>query len=292
MKGISANANTSTNSSLSLYVSDLDGTLLDLPAAISPKARSLIIDALEKQRKLITIASARSVTTISEILGDLPFSLPVIQLNGALITDYHNREDFHQVFIPEMRMHKLISILQEIGACFLASVKEYHHDVNRCLIPNKRNAAMDAFYQERIAKKDSRIALIKTGDYVHDYRLISVTVIEPHERSKKFLAIVQEEFKDQLEIYPMGVDHLGWEWTTIQDILATKGNAVAKIAEMYNINPRQVTVFGDNLNDLSMFQKDFRGVAVANAHPLIKEHAQEVISHHQEISVAQYLHTN
>jgi 5-amino-6-(5-phospho-D-ribitylamino)uracil phosphatase len=69
-----------------LFVSDLDGTLLGPGAALSefsPTAlRSLLAD-----RVLFTVATARSMPSIRWLLGDVGLALPVIELNGALVSD-------------------------------------------------------------------------------------------------------------------------------------------------------------------------------------------------------------
>ena len=50
-----------------------------------------------------------------------------------------------------------------------------------------------------------------------------------------------------------------------------------------------VTVFGDMVNDISMFRAAGRSVAVANADEELKAHADEVIGPHTDDSVVEYL---
>ncbi len=70
-----------------LYVSDLDGTLIRDDLTLSPEARGDLC-ALLAEGALITVASARSVTSIRAILGDIPFPLPIIEFNGAFLSEY------------------------------------------------------------------------------------------------------------------------------------------------------------------------------------------------------------
>ena len=69
-----------------LYITDLDGTLLRSDATLSAFSRSVLADLLSRG-VLFTVASARSVTSIRPILNGLPLPLPVIEFNGAFISD-------------------------------------------------------------------------------------------------------------------------------------------------------------------------------------------------------------
>lgn len=63
---------------------------------------------------------------------------------------------------------------------------------------------------------------------------------------------------------------------------------MAKVLDLLDWKPSQVTVFGDELNDLGMF-KEYYGIAVENARPEILAQAREVIGPHHEDAVARWL---
>jgi hydroxymethylpyrimidine pyrophosphatase-like HAD family hydrolase len=69
-----------------LYISDLDGTLLADDATSRKPPRGLL--RILRAGVPFTVASARSIVSIRHTLGDLPLTLPVIEINGAFITDY------------------------------------------------------------------------------------------------------------------------------------------------------------------------------------------------------------
>ena len=71
----------------SVYVSDLDGTLLRDDAVLSSFSRGTLSEMLDAHL-LFTVASARSVTSIRKVLAGLEFHLPVIEYNGSYITDF------------------------------------------------------------------------------------------------------------------------------------------------------------------------------------------------------------
>ena len=65
-----------------LYVSDLDGTLLNTNSELSEKSKG-IINALVQQGVNFTYAIARSYSSASKILKGLNISIPAITCNGA-----------------------------------------------------------------------------------------------------------------------------------------------------------------------------------------------------------------
>lgn len=70
-----------------LYVSDLDGTLLTPEGRVSPKTAE-ILNELIQRGLLISVDTARSIMGISIInLWDIHFPLPLILMNGALLYD-------------------------------------------------------------------------------------------------------------------------------------------------------------------------------------------------------------
>ena len=73
-----------------LYVSDLDGTLLTPEKEIS-KASADIKSSDSKGAVLFTVATARSPATACEVLSNLKLELPGILLNGAVLYDFRKR---------------------------------------------------------------------------------------------------------------------------------------------------------------------------------------------------------
>lgn len=67
---------------------------------------------------------------------------------------------------------------------------------------------------------------------------------------------------------------------------ASKGPVLKAYADSLGIAPDQVQVFGDSLNDLSMMEQGFHSMAVGNAHPRIREAADEVGPSNDEDGVA------
>ena len=70
----------------SLFVSDLDGTLLGPNAVLSDYSRDTLW-SLIREGLLFTVATARTVPSIRALLGEVSLPLPVVELNGVYLSD-------------------------------------------------------------------------------------------------------------------------------------------------------------------------------------------------------------
>jgi hydroxymethylpyrimidine pyrophosphatase-like HAD family hydrolase len=78
-----------------------------------------------------------------------------------------------------------------------------------------------------------------------------------------------------------------WRWLDVHHSDATKGGAIQEMKELLGIE--RVVCFGDNENDLSMFEAADESYAPENATDEIKSAATAVIGHHDEEGIAQFL---
>ena len=79
----------------------------------------------------------------------------------------------------------------------------------------------------------------------------------------------------------------GFYWLEILPANSGKGQAVDFLTEKYK--PKKVVCFGDNLNDLCMFERADVKVAPANAVEEIRKAADIVIGENSDDSVAKYI---
>jgi 5-amino-6-(5-phospho-D-ribitylamino)uracil phosphatase len=80
-----------------------------------------------------------------------------------------------------------------------------------------------------------------------------------------------------------------WHWLAIYAGQATKAHAIEVLARDLGVALAEVTVFGDQINDVPMFAECGHAVAVANAVPELLPHADEVIGPNTDDSVVKYL---
>jgi hydroxymethylpyrimidine pyrophosphatase-like HAD family hydrolase len=82
------------------------------------------------------------------------------------------------------------------------------------------------------------------------------------------------------------VSHMGADAVEIAPAGADKGIGLAWLCAHLGITAADVVVFGDEINDLPMFAVAGRRVAVENAHPDVREAADEVTASNADDGVA------
>lgn len=270
-----------------LYITDLDGTLLRSGAYLSDYSRGvlrrLLADGLN-----FTIATARSIVSVREILGDLPLQLPIICGNGAYMAYLHDPKHWFTRHIPRPKAERIFeSVLSHGMMPFLSA---YTGEESRLFMAPQRNEGTQWYWQERFAAKDPR--LVEHADLwaCLDHQIMSVNIIGPQTPIEKLSLGLRAEFSAELEVYMYEKVHNGhWDWLSVYDFQATKGNAIRQLLDHLGKKEADITVFGDSLNDLSMFRLAGKKVAVGNARPEVLALADEVIDTHEQDSVVSYL---
>ena len=95
-----------------LYVSDLDGTLLTSEKKIS-KETSTILNKLIEEGVGISIATARTPATVNTLLKDIHFKLPVVLMNGAVLYDLDKKKYIDVEYIKQQDVEKLLELIGE-----------------------------------------------------------------------------------------------------------------------------------------------------------------------------------
>ena len=66
-----------------LYISDLDGTLLNSRAEVSEKSKAIISRLITEKNILFSVATARTPATVVRMLDGIENRLPYIVMTGA-----------------------------------------------------------------------------------------------------------------------------------------------------------------------------------------------------------------
>jgi len=111
--------------------------------------------------------------------------------------------------------------------------------------------------------------------------------------SKELLEEIEKEIKNYFDVETklMKDSYLPCFFLTILNPLADKANALKELEEILNVNKDKVTVFGDSVNDIGMFEYAGKKIAVKNAIDEVKKRADIVLPHtNDEDGVAKYLY--
>jgi Cof subfamily protein (haloacid dehalogenase superfamily) len=270
-----------------IYVSDLDGTLLRDDGTLSDFSRRTL-KTLLAGGLVFTVASARSINSIRQVLGDLPLSCPLVEMNGAFITDFASgRHEVVNAFAPSLAAELLARGSARGLAPFLSA---FDGSRDRLFYTEITNGGLDWYLQDRLRAGDSRLCRLPQAQKALDYQLVCCVFIDRGERLAELAAELRRDLTGRLELYLMENPYSpGWSWLSVYDRAAGKHRALKQLIARLGYGPEQLVAFGDQANDLGLFRLASVGVAVANAAPELKASASRVIGSNQEDSVARYL---
>jgi 5-amino-6-(5-phospho-D-ribitylamino)uracil phosphatase len=270
-----------------VFISDLDGTLVRNDVSLSDYARQSL-RALLGEGINFTVASARSVSGIRKILGDLPITLPIINFNGAFVSDYRTgRHQIINALSPPLAREILQQILRQGCSPFISTF-----DGQRDLLNHDRaiNRGSQWYIDERIAWKDERLRLSSDLKGTLKESTICFTVIDTPDKVGRLLDEVKKSHGESVGCTLYREKYPGFAWLTILDCKATKDQAIRVLLGQLGLSTANLTVFGDDVNDIGMFKIASRSVAVSNAVAELKKHATEIIGSNEDDAVVKYIH--
>lgn len=236
------------------------------------------------------MASARSVSSIRPIFSDVPLNLPVIEFNGAMISNIETGRHLVINNIDSGIVRGLCSVIDAHGfAPFVSTYNAARHE--DCLyFSSITGNGMKWFVDDRTSKNDKRLRFIPEIENSFEDEIICVNVIGSLNELAPLQHAMREQFRDSLEIHCMLDTYSpGWYWLTAHSLKATKNRAIRMLQKKMSLLHCRLVVFGDNTNDRGMFSIADHSIAVANATEQMKECASEVIGNNNSNSVVKYM---
>ncbi|MEA5464361.1 HAD family hydrolase [Leptothoe sp. PORK10 BA2] len=269
------------------YVSDLDGTLLNSTATLSAYTRHTLQRLLAAGLPF-TIATSRSVSSVGSIFAGVSLPLPVIELNGAYITDLATGAHLYVNDIDTPLAGDVLALVQTHGMKPLISCSSDQGD--QVYFTQEVNPGIQWYIDDAKRNGDDRWHCCPELTAALDKQIVRLTLIDTQARLTALALVLREQFPQRLDIHlfenPYQPD---WYWLTLQDAQATKANGIRRLQALRGLQHHDLTVFGDHNNDISMFQLADVAVATANATPELRQYATKMIGHHSEDSVVKYL---
>lgn len=267
-----------------LYVSDLDGTLLNSAQEITTFSRNNLNKLIENDVNF-TIATARTPATVIDIIDRLNIKLPLVLMNGVIIYDKNKQE---YIDIKDIKIETTNSILDILeGECknfLLYSIKNNHMYV---YYKEFFNEAEIDFYNGR---KDRKLkTFVKTKDYkkvIENSRVINIVIMD----DKKSIEKIGGKLKGIENItvnYYKDIYNPKWYFMEIYSSKASKAKGIEFLSNY--LESDNLITFGDNLNDIPMFLIANRCYATDNADEKLKDIATSVIGNNNDDAVIKFL---
>ena len=270
---------------MTLYISDMDGTLLNPAGIVSEKSTKILTDLIN-QGIHFTIATARTPLSALPLLSEIPIKDPMILMNGALCYDPEKKTFSDPIVFEKVSLEKLVEAENASGMeGMLFSVEDgiltvSLGNVKECMwngyFSMEKVAHVQAIQQDVISA--SAADLLQKGVVYGLYMDNEPTKLDILFEYLKGSGLTVDYYKDKYTENRWCIE--------ICSRNATKGNALNRLKQQgydYLIG------FGDSWNDVPLFQACDEGYAVANASDELKPIATAIIFSNAEDGVAQFL---
>lgn len=261
-----------------LYVSDLDGTLLHSDEKTSDYTNRTVNELVERGM-LFSYATARSFQTSHKVTRGLNAKIPLIIYNGAMTVDNVDgtllAENFFGREIAGLLEDLFEQEIYPIVYALIAGEEKFSY------VPSKCTRGMNAFLASR--QHDKRANPVEHESGLLSGAVFYVTCIDEAEK----LEPLYRKYKDQYHCVFQEDLYTKEQWLEIMPREASKANAAKQLQA--RLGCERLVVFGDGKNDVDLFAAADEAYAVENAVEELKRLATAVIGSNDEDGVAKWL---
>ena len=271
-----------------IYVCDLDGTLLRSDGTLSDFAKQGLC-LLAGAGVRLTVASARGTPAMRALLAGVPFTLPVIELNGAFVSDLDSGRHLVSNMLTPPEACAAVKAILETGVDPVLSSWDGRRD--RVHFGSLGDESTSFYVTEKQAYGDPR--LTPCADLLavaHQEDIAQITTFALDAEAEGLTRRLRQAVGPNTIVHSQANTYCpGWTEILVQHYAAEKGEAIPALLGACGVADASIVACGDNLNDLGMFAVAARSIAPANAHPEIQGRATEVVGRNDEDGIVRYL---
>ena len=291
-----------------LYVSDLDGTLLNSDALLNEDVPKRL-NALIEQGLCFTVATARTYATVNSIMKDVNLTCPMILMNGVMIYDPVKKSCIHAEIIERDSVEYILKGRKKFGVTGFAYAlspeiseecsKSGETSVVDSAVRVGKSGRKMATYYEKIATQHMEKFYTERRDLYHKpfskvekledisgEDIIYFSICYEEEVLRPFYEYLKKDERLNLNFYK-DVYGDGLWYLEISHKNASKYYGIQKLRKL--LHPAAITGMGDNLNDIPLFKACDRSCAVGNAHKEVKERADYILDTNLNAGVVKFL---
>lgn len=269
-----------------LYITDLDGTLLQPNSELSTTTKRILNEKIEKGMNF-SIATARTIASVKSIISDVNINLPIVLMNGVCIYDLTKEEYINVETLDTKSKNMLLDLIGTLNLNgFAYVIKEHQLSTYYVDITAK---PLRSFYEERVTKYRKPFTKINNFSELANEPLIYFTLID----HKDNLDSVYEFIKDTPELNCVLYKDNYTTDTWYLEIYSKNASKYHGVHFMRNyLQPERIVCFGDNRNDIPLFRAADYKIAVANAVDELKLKSDTIIKSNAQDGVALWLMEN
>jgi Cof subfamily protein (haloacid dehalogenase superfamily) len=258
-------------SSFRLVATDIDGTLIHHDGTLSKRTIE-VIDALPVPIVLVT---GRPVRWLRQLYDQMTEPVPAICANGAVIYD----PDTDEILRAEPLA---VDLLLDVAKRLREAVPDIALAVE---VEDGRAFRYEQAWPVGWAGEHEKVRVLTTPEELTSVPAVKLLARSANHQPDDFFELVSRTLGDVAEPTRSSSSAL----VEISAVGVTKAAGLAWLCEHEGIDAAEVISFGDMPNDIPMLSWTGRSVAMGNAHPAVKEVADEVTRTNDEDGVARYL---
>ncbi len=266
-----------------LYVSDLDGTLLRSDKTISAYT-TRILQAFKDKGGLFTLATSRGLVGF-RVLGlekQLPLSVPALMMGGVMEYDVSSGEILHTMPISARQAEQIYDCCDRCGLTLHVHLREGNDTII---------AYTDGDRPIQRAFLESRISIVphiyrRYEKLPTDGEIVYLSITDTYEIIAPLVELLKTIDGIGYNFYPDCYAENAW---FLEIFHGDGGKDKAVLRMKQRLGADRVVVFGDNHNDLPMMRVADKACAVENGAEDVRAAADEVIADNDHDGVAKYL---
>ena len=266
---------------MTLYATDLDGTLLRSDKSISDESAELL-NQLTDRGVLFTFATARSYSSASPLLTKLRLNCPAVTFNGVFVVDPRDGRHIVENIFSRDSLRLAVDYFNSIDLAPLV----YSYIDCRERVSYLEDRLEDVYGYVSTRQGDKRLRPVRSREELFQGRVFYFTLLDPKTDIAELDSVFSRENGFAVNFMPdtYNKDEL---WYEIFSRNASKAAALLQVLKLTHAD--RLGCFGDNNNDMSMIRAADIGVAVANYCDELKQAADTVIGYNDEGAVASYI---
>ncbi len=270
----------------SIFITDLDGTLLRSDQTLSAYTVKVLNTAIQCGH-IVSFATARGFFSSMQAVSEVAWKHPVILYNGALLYDVTLKSVIDGYWLSNELTSEIIIRGKSHGITpfhfFLDSdhCERVHHE-------KLYTFGMTEFLKSR--ENDPRFCEIERLECPSEQRTLSLNYIGSLEDLIGLKEEVIKDFGSKISIHIMKDYYIPNQYfLEFSHPFASKKGGLKLWAKHMGVETDDICIFGDNLNDLGLFEVGGKKIAVSNSHEDILKLADEVVGSNNEDGVAKYM---
>ena len=266
-----------------LYLSDLDGTLLNKDAELSQYTKDAL-NRMVANGLCFSVATARTAATALKILDGVRWSVPLVLMNGVLIFDTADKRYIQVLSLGAATVAAVLAVFNRLDATGL--MYQLSNNEQATYYESLDHKPLRDFVEERKARYNKSFQQASSFGDIPPEGIVYFVLLDSHDRIQLAYEALSEVpgicrfmYKD---IYSPDT----WDLEILSN-KASKQNAAVFLRETYGFE--RVVGFGDGINDLPLFAACDVKVAVENADPEVRAAADYICDTNNNDGVVKWI---